>query len=102
MKVKPFIFSKISGTFKKVKAKVINYRGINLHLRKDYVYIGDKSKNWILTECSSGSMFAYGDTIKQTLFYADLLIECYGYEDIKELTKNIKAEQFDYMVKNLR
>lgn len=96
-KTKCIIFHYVSNNFKTVKAVPFTHNGINLHLRKDYLYVGDKKTQWIISESESGSIFCSSDTIKSVLINLDLIFEEYTINEIKQRIVKQKALQFDKM-----
>jgi hypothetical protein len=98
--MKNIVFYHTSNKIEVVKATQFIYNGLILHIRKDYVFAGDKHKNWIITENTSGAKFAWHNTKKEVLIFMDLLFECYN-DEIEQIVKNVKAKQFDRMVQQI-
>lgn len=92
------IFSLVKNKIEKVKSKQFIYNGLVLHIRKDYVYLGDKRKKFIITENTSGAMFAWHNTKKEALIYMDILFYCYR-DSLDKVINNVKIKQFDLIIK---
>lgn len=98
--MKNIIFDSVRNEIKIVKAKQFIYNGLILHIRKDYVYYGDIRKNWIITENTSGAVFAWHNTKKEAFIYMDLLFERH-HDKLEKIIKDIKCKQFDRMVQKI-